>query len=59
MADGDGSVKSLDLLPSAVLATIMTKLDLPSICSLASTCRIFHSCASQILNFLPTFHLLV
>ncbi|KAA0040326.1 F-box/LRR-repeat protein 10 isoform X2 [Cucumis melo var. makuwa] len=58
MADGDGSVKSLDLLPSAVLATIMTKLDLPSICSLASTCRIFHSCASQILNFLPTFHLL-
>ncbi|CAK9316019.1 unnamed protein product [Citrullus colocynthis] len=58
MADGDGSVGSLDLLPSTVLATIMTKLDLPSIFSVASTCRTFHSCASQILNFLPSFHLL-
>ncbi|KAG6589027.1 F-box/LRR-repeat protein 10, partial [Cucurbita argyrosperma subsp. sororia] len=58
MADENGSVESLDRLPSAVLATIMTKLDLPSICSIASTCTTFHSCASQLLNFLPNFHLL-
>lgn len=49
---------SLDLLPSALLATIMTKLDVPSICSVASTCKTFNSCTSQILSFLPNFYLL-
>ncbi|XWS55132.1 hypothetical protein CRYUN_Cryun10bG0148600 [Craigia yunnanensis] len=53
-----GSVESLDQLPTALLATIMTKLDISSICSLAVTCRTFKSCASHILSFLPNFHIL-
>ncbi|XVF67987.1 hypothetical protein PTKIN_Ptkin10aG0166100 [Pterospermum kingtungense] len=53
-----GSVESLDLLPTAILATIMIKLDISSICSLAVTCRAFKSCASHILSFLPNFHIL-
>lgn len=50
---------SLDLLPSALLATVMTKLDIASIRSLACTCKAFHSCASHMLCFIPSFHLLV
>lgn len=50
---------SLDLLPSALLATVMTKLDIASIRSLACTCKAFHSCASYMLCFIPNFHLLV
>ncbi|KAF3434775.1 hypothetical protein FNV43_RR21861 [Rhamnella rubrinervis] len=57
-SSSDGGVGSLDLLPSALLATIMTKLDVSSICSVASTCRTFRACASHILTFIPTFHLL-
>lgn len=49
---------SLDLLPSALLATVMTKLDIASIRSLACTCKAFHSCASHMLCFIPSFHLL-
>lgn len=49
----------LDSLPSALVGTIMTKLDIASICSLASTSSTFRSCSRQILSFLPTFHLLV
>ncbi|XP_031131099.1 F-box/LRR-repeat protein 10 [Ipomoea triloba] len=49
---------SLDSLPSALLATMMTKLDVPSIRSIACTCKTFYSCASHILSFLPSFHLL-
>ncbi|KAK7343319.1 hypothetical protein VNO77_11974 [Canavalia gladiata] len=49
---------SLDELPRAVLGTIMTKLDIASICSLASTSSTFRSCAHNILSFLPSFHLL-
>ncbi|KAL0365712.1 UNVERIFIED_CONTAM: F-box/LRR-repeat protein 10 [Sesamum angustifolium] len=48
----------LDHLPTALIATIMTKLDVPSILSLASTCMTFRSCAAHILSFLPNFHLL-
>ncbi|KAF9621737.1 hypothetical protein IFM89_027591 [Coptis chinensis] len=48
----------LDLLPTALLASIMTKLDIPSICSAAATCKTFNACVSQILSFLPNFHLL-
>ncbi|XP_028768127.1 F-box/LRR-repeat protein 10 [Neltuma alba] len=58
MAKGEGSEMSLDQLPSALLATIFTKLDISSICSVASTCSAFKSCASHILSFLPNFHLL-
>ncbi|KAL3539116.1 hypothetical protein ACH5RR_002482 [Cinchona calisaya] len=50
--------QSLMILPSALIATIMTKLDVASICSAASTCRTFQSCASHILSFIPNFHLL-
>lgn len=56
-SDSNGGFESLDLLPSAILATIFTKLDVPSICSCASTCKTFRACASQILSFLPTLHL--
>lgn len=49
----------LDQLPYALLATIMTKLDVASICSLSSTCSTFRSCAKHILSFLPNFHLIV
>ncbi|KAL6522514.1 hypothetical protein OROMI_031472 [Orobanche minor] len=48
----------LDQLPIALVATIMTNLDIPSILSLASTCKAFRSCAAHILSFLPNFHLL-
>ncbi|WVY97157.1 hypothetical protein V8G54_029308 [Vigna mungo] len=49
---------SLDGLPSALVATVMTKLDIASICSLASTSSVFRSCARHILSFLPSFNLL-
>ncbi|XP_061337454.1 F-box/LRR-repeat protein 10 [Gastrolobium bilobum] len=49
---------SLDHLPYALLATIMTKLDIASICSIATTSSTFRSCAQQIISFLPNFHLL-
>ncbi|PSS21780.1 F-box/LRR-repeat protein [Actinidia chinensis var. chinensis] len=58
MANPDPESQSLEILPMAVLATIMTKLDVPSICSVASTCKTFKACASHILSFLPNFHLL-
>ncbi|XP_030943634.1 F-box/LRR-repeat protein 10 [Quercus lobata] len=50
--------RSLDSLPPALIATIMTKLDVSSVRSAASTCTTFRSSASHILSFLPTFHLL-
>jgi hypothetical protein len=50
---------SLDQLPGTVLATIISKLDVASICSVASTCKTFNACASHILTFIPSFHLLV
>ncbi|KAJ8765107.1 hypothetical protein K2173_010591 [Erythroxylum novogranatense] len=50
--------ESLDQLPATLLATVMTKLDMASLFSLASTCRTFRGCASHILTFLPNFELL-
>ncbi|KAK2996823.1 hypothetical protein RJ639_026370 [Escallonia herrerae] len=59
MADlPQANTQGLDHMPSAILATILTKLDVLSICSVASTCKTFKICASQILSFLPNFHLL-
>ncbi|KAL6963651.1 hypothetical protein U1Q18_034658 [Sarracenia purpurea var. burkii] len=58
MANPDPEFQSMEVLPMALLATIMTKLDIPSICSVASTCKTFKACASHIVSFLPTFHLL-
>lgn len=52
-------VPSLEvILPSALLASIIAKLDLSSICSVAATCKTFKVCAAQVLSFLPNFHLL-
>ncbi|KAK4284890.1 hypothetical protein QN277_001662 [Acacia crassicarpa] len=58
MAKAEGSEMTLDQLPSALLATILIKLDISSVCSVASTCSAFKSCASHIFSFLPNFHLL-
>ncbi|KAL5561263.1 hypothetical protein UlMin_031010 [Ulmus minor] len=56
--ENNRGVESLDLLPSALLATIIAKLDVASICSCASTCKTFNACISQILSFIPTFQLI-
>ncbi|KAL8543406.1 hypothetical protein ACS0TY_004078 [Phlomoides rotata] len=65
--DLNPGIPGLDHLPAALIATIMTKLDVPSILSLASTCKTCSSCARHILfslsNFLlpdiaPSVHLL-
>lgn len=57
--DGCDMERSLDLLPAALLETIMTKLDVPSLCSLASTCKTLQSCVTRVLTFTPNFHVLV
>lgn len=49
----------LDMLPAALLETIMTKLDVASLCSLASTCKTLKSCVTRVLTFAPNFHLFV
>ncbi|CAH8373164.1 unnamed protein product [Eruca vesicaria subsp. sativa] len=54
-----GDVDSCDglfMLPSALLETIMTKLDVASLCSLASTCKTLKSCVTRVLTFTPNFH---
>ncbi|OVA15984.1 Leucine-rich repeat [Macleaya cordata] len=58
MAKCAPEAQSLELLPAALLASIMAKLDISSICSVATTCKTFNLCASQILSFLPNFHLI-
>ncbi|KAL4186632.1 hypothetical protein AMTRI_Chr09g34910 [Amborella trichopoda] len=60
MASSSGSASdfSLDLLPVALLQTIMSKLDLPSLCSAAASCKTLNFCASQTLLFITNFHLL-
>ncbi|CDY26793.1 BnaC09g09200D [Brassica napus] len=55
--DGFDEERSLDMLPAALLETIMTKLDVASLCSLASTCKTLKSCVSRVLTFTPNFHL--
>ncbi|EHA8590769.1 putative F-box/LRR-repeat protein 10 [Cocos nucifera] len=45
-------------LPATVLATVLSRLDLRSLCSAAATCRSLRACASHTLSFLPSFHLL-
>ncbi|KAJ4962323.1 hypothetical protein NE237_022262 [Protea cynaroides] len=58
MATIVANTQGLEFLPSALLATIMAKLDVASICSVASTCKTLNACVSQIFSFLPNFHLL-
>ncbi|XP_058190445.1 F-box/LRR-repeat protein 10 isoform X1 [Rhododendron vialii] len=58
MANRDAEIQSMEVLPTALLATIMTKLDVPSICSIASTSKSLNTCSSHILSFLPNFLLL-
>lgn len=45
-------------LPFAVIATILSKLDLRSLCAASASCRYFRSCAIHTLSFIPSFHLL-
>ncbi|KAH7690126.1 F-box protein containing LRR protein [Dioscorea alata] len=47
---------SLDLLPSALLATILSRLDLRSLRFAAATCSSFRSAADHVLSFMPSFH---
>ncbi|KAI3737047.1 hypothetical protein L2E82_27042 [Cichorium intybus] len=55
----NGGETSIDQLSSEVVATIMTKLDVASICAISLTCRSFRVCAQDIFKFLPNFHLLI
>lgn len=57
--DGCDGERSLDHLPAALLETIMTKLDVASLCSLASTCKTLKSCVTRVLTFTPNFHVFV
>ncbi|CAL1372890.1 unnamed protein product [Linum trigynum] len=57
-AEAEGEGKRLDRLPEALVCTIMSKLDVGSICSVASTCRAFRASASHLFAFIPNFHLL-
>ncbi|KAL5217013.1 hypothetical protein ABZP36_017697 [Zizania latifolia] len=45
-------------LPAAVVATILSHLDVRSLLATSAVCRCFRSCASHALTFLPSFHLL-
>lgn len=46
-------------LPEAVVETVLLKLDVPSLCSVAATCRSLRNYATRTLSFLPALHLLV
>lgn len=46
-------------LPAAVVATILSRLDVRSLLLAAAACRGLRACASHALVFLPSFHLLV
>jgi hypothetical protein len=46
-------------LPAAVVATILSRLDVRSLLLAAAACRGLRACASHALAFLPSFHLLV
>ncbi|KAJ1298915.1 hypothetical protein BS78_01G490300 [Paspalum vaginatum] len=45
-------------LPAAVVATILSRLDVRSLLLAAAACRGLRDCASHALAFLPSFHLL-
>ncbi|GJN09169.1 hypothetical protein PR202_ga27151 [Eleusine coracana subsp. coracana] len=45
-------------LPGAVVATILSRLDVRSLVLAAAACRGLRTCASHALAFLPSFHLL-
>ncbi|KAL6907409.1 hypothetical protein ACP4OV_002448 [Aristida adscensionis] len=45
-------------LPAAVVATILSRLDVRSLLLAAAACRALRSCAAHALAFLPSFHLL-
>eukprot|EP00249_Psilotum_nudum_P022244 c28432_g1_i3 orf=347-2197(+) len=49
---------ALEMLPHALLQSILFRLDVPSICAAAAACRCLHFCASQVLPHLQSFHLL-
>ncbi|XP_038706071.1 F-box/LRR-repeat protein 10-like isoform X2 [Tripterygium wilfordii] len=53
---GKKTKRRLEQLPLEILESIMTWLDVASICSLACTCKTLESCASNVLTFLDKFH---
>ncbi|KAI0500901.1 hypothetical protein KFK09_019119 [Dendrobium nobile] len=54
----DSSLGMDERLPSTVIATILSKLDLRSLCAASASCRYLRSCAIHALSFTPSFHLL-
>uniref|UniRef100_A0A1D1XDD0 F-box/LRR-repeat protein 10 n=2 Tax=Anthurium amnicola TaxID=1678845 RepID=A0A1D1XDD0_9ARAE len=54
---GSRGTTTLAHLPAAVMETVLLKLDVPSLCSVAVTCRILHDYATHTLSFLPALHL--
>ncbi|XP_078446238.1 F-box/RNI-like superfamily protein [Wolffia australiana] len=54
----DAAATTIAHLPAALMATVLLKLDVPSLCAIAATCRFLRDCAAQALFFLPSFHLL-
>ncbi|KAG9441797.1 hypothetical protein H6P81_017651 [Aristolochia fimbriata] len=48
---------TLELLPSALVGTILSKLDVSSLCSIASTSTFFRASVPHIFSFLPEFEL--
>ncbi|OAY69069.1 F-box/LRR-repeat protein 10 [Ananas comosus] len=56
---GDPSPPEIEhYLPSTVMATILSKLDVRSLVTAAAACRSLRACASHTLSFLPSVHLL-
>ncbi|CAN6463939.1 unnamed protein product [Victoria cruziana] len=48
----------LEMLPQALLQSVMARLDVSSLCSASAACKAFHASASQALSFIPSFHLM-
>ncbi|GJY11830.1 F-box/LRR-repeat protein 10 [Tanacetum coccineum] len=51
-------VTNINHLSSELIATIITKLDVSSICSISSTSKSFRLSAQHSLKFIPNFHLI-
>lgn len=63
MADGKKKMEErggggLVQLPVCILQSILSKLDVPSICSAARSCKLLSLCASHTLSIVDSFHLL-
>ncbi|XP_020574219.1 F-box/LRR-repeat protein 10 [Phalaenopsis equestris] len=54
----DHSFEMEQRLPSALIATILSKLDPRSLCAASASCRYLRSCTIHTRSFMPSFHLL-